>query len=244
MSDAGAARFARYAHPPSALGYCGPPGEPLAADASTGAVTRAAPRFEGAWPYLEVIARTAGLDDPLDERVVEAYWLGGGLGDAVAPAVLGPWLRDRFAGRLGVPWAQVEEAIAVGGRPTHAFHVFGASPWVALLARGVVDEPVRVLDGCRIGWGEVVAADEVSVTVVVEPLRFDGDRLVRGGPTERVYRVRPGAVGDPPSAGDAVTVHWDRLCERVDPGAVDQLRAATDEQLELVDRRLRVLRRA
>ena len=243
MSETGAARFARYAHPPSALGYCGPPGEPLAADATAAAVSRAAPRFEGAWPYLELIAREAGLDDPLDDRVVEAYWLGGALSDAVAPAVLGPWLRDRFGDRLGVPWPEVEAAVALGGRPTHLFHVFGASPWVALLAKGLVDEPLRVLDGCRIGWGEIVAVDAATVTVVSEPLRWDGTRLILGEAIERPFRVRPGAVARLPSAGDAVSLHWDRVCEVVGPAAVDRLRTASDEHLELVERRLRVLRR-
>lgn len=243
MSDAGAERFARYAHPPSALGYCGPPGRPLAADARAEDVTRAAPQFEGAWPYLELLAREAGLDDPLDERVVVAYWLGGELGDAIEPEVLGPWLRDRFGDRLGVPWSQVEAAVDLGGRPTHSFHVFGASPWVGLLARGVVDEPLRVLDGCRVAWGEVVAARGESLDVVSEPLRWDGERLGLGGARRRTYQMRSGAGGRRPSPGDPVTVHWDRVCEVVGPGSVDRLRAATDEQLELVERRLRVLRR-
>ena len=243
MSDAGAARFARYAHPPSALGYCGPSGAPLDAEAAPDEVNRAAPHFEGAWPYLELIARDAGVDDPLDERGVEAYWLGGALGDGVTPDVLGPWLRHRFGDRLGVPWGEVEATLALGGRPTHAFHVFGASPWVGLLARGLVDEPLRVLDGCRVAWGEVVAADDAMVDIVTDPLRWDGERLVLGPAVVRRYRERAGAGGRRPSPGDPVTVHWDRLCEVVAPGAVDRLRAATHEQLELVDRRLRMLRR-
>lgn len=243
MSDAGAARFARYAHPPSALGYCGPPGAPLAADAATPVVAGAAPRFEAAWPYLELIAREAGLDDPLDDRVVTAYWLGGALADGVGPATLGPWLRDRFGDRLGVPWPEVAAAVAAGGRPTHTFHVFGASPWVGLLARGVVDEPVRVLDGCRIAWGEVQSQEGDAVVVAAEPLLWDAGRLGLGPVGERTYRVRDGVGGRRPSPGDAVTLHWDRICEVVPPGAVDRLRAATHDQLELVDRRLRVLRR-
>ena len=172
-----------------------------------------------------------------------AYWLGGGPGDDVGPDRLGPWLRDRFGDRLGVPWAQVEAAVALGGRPTHTFHVFGASPWVGLLAKGLVDEPLRVLDGCRISWGEVTAVRPGTVTVMRRPLVWDDGRLTFGPDTECRYRVRSEDVGRLPSAGDPVTVHWDRVCEVVDPGAVDQLRAATDEQLEVVDRRLRVLGR-
>ena len=35
-----------------------------------------AQQFAGAWPYLQLIASATGLDDPLDRRVVEAYWVG------------------------------------------------------------------------------------------------------------------------------------------------------------------------
>ena len=36
-------------------------------------------QFAGAWPYLEFIAGVSGIKDPLDRRVVEAYWLGNDL---------------------------------------------------------------------------------------------------------------------------------------------------------------------
>ena len=73
--------FARYAFGPNRLGYCGPDAvDELFGEATGGHDERAlrelARAFEGAWPYLELIARRNGLSDPLDRRVVEAYWLG------------------------------------------------------------------------------------------------------------------------------------------------------------------------
>ena len=44
--------------------------------------------FEGAWPYLELISRANGIPDPLDASVVDAYWLGSNLLDAVSPAAM------------------------------------------------------------------------------------------------------------------------------------------------------------
>ena len=41
--------------------------------------------FEGAYPYLELIASENGIADPLDARVVEAYWLGNDLLEHVGP---------------------------------------------------------------------------------------------------------------------------------------------------------------
>jgi hypothetical protein len=73
--------FARYAYPPNSLGYCGPRdsasllgyGSERVVD---GGLRQLARGFEGAYPYLELIACATGVPDPLDHRVVEAYWLG------------------------------------------------------------------------------------------------------------------------------------------------------------------------
>ena len=85
---AGERLFARYAYAPNHLGYCGPADSAALAElASTGhtdADVRAiASRFSGAWPYLSVLAELAGIADPLDERVVRAYWTGSSLLDEV-----------------------------------------------------------------------------------------------------------------------------------------------------------------
>src|SRR6185312_16310722 len=105
MSPSGAVLFARYAYPPNELGYCGPGGaaamlEPLA----TEEITRRAAGFDGAWTYLEFIAEAAGLADPLDERVVEAYWIGSDLLAKADPAGLVDRLLDRFRGQPGGTW--------------------------------------------------------------------------------------------------------------------------------------------
>ncbi|MDV7268627.1 DUF6390 family protein, partial [Rhodococcus oxybenzonivorans] len=80
--------FAQYAHAPNALGYCGPPGserlQALACGQATDVdVLSLARQFSGAWPYQQVIAELAGIADPLDERVVRAYWTADDLIDRI-----------------------------------------------------------------------------------------------------------------------------------------------------------------
>jgi hypothetical protein len=80
----GPLRFARYAFMPNRLGYCGGDDNRALYDyvvASTAdrGLAELLGRFSGAMPYLRLIARTTGIGDPFDPRVVEAYWIGNDL---------------------------------------------------------------------------------------------------------------------------------------------------------------------
>ena len=86
--------FVRYAFAPNELGYCGPSdSQELLGYGANGVVDRGltamARQFDGAWPYLELIAGAVGISDPLDHRVVEAYWVGNPLLDRVGTTALG-----------------------------------------------------------------------------------------------------------------------------------------------------------
>ena len=112
--------------------------------------------FEGAWPYLELIARANGLSDPLDGRVVEAYWLGNELLDGVPVAMMADSLDSRFKARLRPePWRWLAGKAPAGARPVHAFHVFDVFPRVGLMRGGEVTNVLATIDSCRIRWGTV-----------------------------------------------------------------------------------------
>lgn len=243
MSAEGAAVFARFAYPPNALGYCGPAdaqgtlrGGAGASSVDAAAVLALARQFDGAWPYLELLAGEGG--DPLAVDVVDAYWLGNDRSARFDPDAFARHLHDRVGDRLGVPWASVAEAIAAGGRPTHAFHVLSASPFVALARRGAIDQALRVIDGCRIAPGEVLAVAGEEAIVRLEPLVWRRGTVRVGSPEERRIRCPVGGVfpNEPLSAGDRVAVHWDWVCERLEPQRWAGLGAAQDQQLELVER--------
>jgi hypothetical protein len=215
----GAVLFARFAYPPNELGYCGPAdARALLVRAAAGddepELRRLARQFDGAWPYLEMIAGANGLADPLDPRVVEAYWVGNALLDRVAP------LPD---------WPD-------GALPCHAFHVLGVYPWLGLLRKGRVTEPLHVLDRCRIRWGRVEAVDDEHAVVRSRPLAWDGHRLHLGLP--RVETVTLGTEGvalvSPPAVGDWCALHWDWVCDVLSPRRLAALRRRTAEQLAAV----------
>ena len=233
----GALLFARYAYPPNALGYCGPDSpqtllEHASADREDGDLRRLAQGFEGAWPYLELIAEANGIGDPLDARVVEAYWVGNRLLDRVPTGMTGRSLDDRFRRRAGASWSRLAAEIP-DARPHHSFHVFGVYPWLGLLREGRLDEPLRVLDRCRIRWGQVRSVDGRVAVVRSRPLVWDGRRLALGPPVEESATIglhhrdlRPGAW---------CSLHWDWVCEELDAPSLARLRHYTLGQLAVVN---------
>lgn len=241
--SAGALLFARYAYPPNALGYCGADenrtlleyGE---AGASDGGLVQLARSFEGAWPYLELIAGANGIADPLDPRVVEAYWVGSPLLERVDSSSLGAHLDERFRRRAGGAWELLATSIPEGGVPHHDFHVFGVYPWVGLLRSGDATDPLRVLESCRITPGRVLGVEGETATVEARPLEWDGRTLRLGARKPRRAAWRRDGLGflDELKPGDRVSLHWDWVCDRLTTRQAQSLDRYTRRMLALANR--------
>ena len=232
--------FARYAHAPNALGYCGPPLGATLRDGSVEDVRRAATQFSGAWPYLRVLAKMTGIADPLDYRLVESYWLGGGVGanldageffDALL-AIIGP--------QAGQYWSHLTPDLAGEAAGNHCFHVFGVYPWTRFLGRGMDEQPLSVLDNCRITWGTVISRDGDGVEVMCQRLAWDGQALTLSEPSARLLDVWADGYSAVPdvAVGDEVAIHWGRLCGRLQPGQIHALADSTTRQLHATNQRL------
>lgn len=238
----GPALFARYAYPPNALGYCGPddPAALLGAAALDGhsdQLAHLAMQFEGAWPYLELIAGCNGVADPLDRRVVEAYWVGNRLALRVPPSALAMSVDERFSRRAGGNFEPLVAAAIAGAVPQHSFHVFAVYPWLGLLRAGMEGPPLEVLDRCRVRWGRVEAVHGDLVTVTSRALGFVGSQLVLGEEHEEEARRSLDGLGfvDDLVEGDIVSLHWDWVCDRLSPTALRWLRACTRHNLTAVN---------
>jgi hypothetical protein len=242
----GARLFARYAYAPNHLGYCGPADSAalfeLAATGHTNAdVAAIASRFTGAWPYLRVLAELTGIDDPLDARLVRAYWTGSSLLDGVDQARFGRMLLDRI-GKAGARhyWAHLTPALLSEASATHGFHVFGVYPWSRLLTAGAPRPALNVLDNCRIRWGRVMVAGDGSALVRTRRLIWDGQVLRLGEDIEEEIELTQEGAGFVPNVrvGDWLAVHWNWACDRLNAEELWQLRALTDWQLDVTNTRL------
>ncbi|MEU7629243.1 DUF6390 family protein [Nocardia sp. NPDC049220] len=238
MAGGGAEMFARYAYAPNRLGYCGPPDAAALRDGSDDQVRAVARRFTGAWPYLRVMATMTGIADPLDRRLVESYWLGGGIGADLDPAEFTAELLALLGPAAGGYWTHLGPELADEAAANHCFHVFGVYPW-SRLVRQANGHPVQVLDNCRITWGTVLGRTDTEIALRCRVLGWDGQRLVLSAETVRSVPVgMDGYPTVPVSVGEQVAVHWGRLCGRLDDAQVRALAASTERQLEVTNQRL------
>lgn len=235
--------FARYAYGPNRLGYCGPDAaDELFGEATAGAdnkaLRRLAEQFEGAFPYLQLIAHANGLADPMDRRVVDAYWLGNDLLGQVRPGQLADSLDVRFRRRVHRDgWRWLADKPVAGALPVHAFHVLDVFPRLGLLRSGLVDGVLETIDSCRIRWGRVLERRGDSLVVSAVPLAMVNGKLELVPPrVERVHGWRDGAgFVDEVKPGDVVSIHWDWACERLSPARLAALQGWTARQLAIAN---------
>jgi hypothetical protein len=173
---------------------------------------------------------------PLDRDVVEAYWVGNELLDRLDPRAFAAEVRSVFRSQAGPGLGCLDrEPAAV---PHHNFHVFAVYPWVGLLAAQEGGTPLRILDSCRVAWGRVTVVREQAVTVEVEPLLWQDGRLRLGPPRPEVVRPVPSADRLELAAGAWVSLHWQRVCDRLDDVRTDALRRCTERQLQITNEAL------
>jgi hypothetical protein len=206
--------FARYAFMPNRLAYCGPDDNRALFDYCIAGVTDGGLRgllrkFTGAMPYLQLIAECNAIPDPLDARVVEAYWLGNELLQGVEVRVLYDSLRARFGQQMHADDLELVLGKApAGAHPHHSFHVLEVCP------RHDWPRTLPFTDNCRISWGKVLSADGSALTVEAMPLLIAGHQLVLGTPELRIVNRAFDGNGFVSSAqADAwVSIHWNWAC--------------------------------
>ena len=238
----GALLFARFAFPPNALGLCGPDtGQALPDHVRAGRMDeelrRIAQGFEGAWPYLELIAAENDVADPLDARVVEAYWLGNEYLGHVAARAHHRDLEVRFRDRARPgEWRWLEAKADSAARVHHSFHVLEVLPRIGLIRGGLPSDMVGVLGRCLIRPAVVTAVGEDHLEVAAPALEMADGRLRFGEPAPERLPYRAGdAYGDDLLPGDLVALHWERVCGRLTPLQAARLRSVTGRNLEVAN---------
>jgi hypothetical protein len=235
--------FVRYAFPPNYHGSCGPPDsqglfEYGAQSVVDEGLRELARQFAGAYPYLQLIASANAVPDPLDRRVVEAYWVGNTLLDRVGARPLGDSMDARFRLRTGRQFTNLAESVVAGGMPHHSYHVFCIYPWVGLLGDDRrYEQALMVLDRCRIRWGQVCQVLPDQLIVESQPLLFEHGRLFLGPPRLETVERTLGGIGlvSEFAVGHWVSMHWEWVCDRLTARQLGALRHYTRLHLDVVN---------
>ncbi len=238
---AGPLLFSRYAFMPNHLGYCGGDESHTLLEYGTsgvvdGGLVELERQFEGAYPYLQLIAKANNIPDPLDSRVVQAYWVGNALLDRVDLQNLYLNLRERFRPRLvAKEWRWLESKVPAGARPHHSFHVFEVFPRVGMLRSGAADQLVLSMGQCMVRWGRVVA--DLNGELIVDAPRLElaeGKLRLTELRRENVSRLHDGRgfVNDA-CEGDWVAIHWGWACDILTPAQQERLERYTRANLAM-----------
>lgn len=237
--------FARFAFPPNALGLCGPETGLTLPDRVRdgrvdGELRRIAQGFEGAWPYLELIAGENDRSDPLDAQVVEAYWLGNDLLAEVGPRAHHADLETRFRRRARpADWPWLESKAGSNALVHHSFHVLEVLPRIGLIRGGLPPDLIGVLGRCLVRPGVVVGRDAGRLEVSAPPLELVDGKLRLGATTTEYLPPDAGdGYGDDLASGDRVALHWERVCGRLSQVQARRLRAVTERNLAVANETL------
>ena len=232
--SSGALGFARFAFRPNALGYCGgqAPGElfdRVVAGADDPDLHRLCGEFAGARPYLELLAQVPGAQGPLDPEVVEAYWVGSPLLQALSPGAFQADLERRVRPRATADdWRWLAGKPAQGAAPHHAFHVLEIYPRLGLTGDGSRDAILATMERCLVRPARVTVRDGDELLVMARPLAVEDGVLCFG--VERPERILAAIDGrgfvDGAQPGDWVAVHWGWACDVLGPHRRAALEAA------------------
>jgi len=225
MSLAGSLMCARYAFMPNKLKYCGPDENKTLFEYVTNrqpdaGLAEMLAEFKGAWPNLTFIAHANGIADPLDHKVVEAYWLGNSLLNNISAKQYADYTAEQFKKQLS-PSAKepLMKRLDAGGRPHHNFYVYYLFGLRGGKSR-LITAGLPTINQCRISWGKVrQVINDQTLLVDSEQIAWN-DYL--GEPclipiTREVTCSWEGKSFVPPiQIGTYVSIHWDWVCDVLD----------------------------
>jgi len=246
MKADGVLFHAKHAFMPNSLGYCGPDEKgqiqrDLEGDRSNEELVQTLKKFEAAYPFLRLIAKSAGRQ-VFDYIVPEAYWIGNRLLDLVPVSDFYSFSHHEIKGRDPEKVREVFRRLDGVAPPHHTFYVMSTyatsavpdGPNITNQARLKIAEAV---DNCRISWGTVRRVGKEELQVEVRRVNVDERGLSLARPAVKRVRYNPevkpfGTV----KPGDVVSVHWNYACDVMTPRQAKNIARYTDGDIRLVNR--------
>lgn len=246
MKADGVLFHAKHAFMPNSLGYCGPDERgqiqrDLEGNRSDEELVQILQKFEAAYPFLKLIARSAGKE-VFDYSVPEAYWIGNRLLDSVPVSDFYSFSHHEIKGRDPNKVREVFKRLDGVAPPHHTFYVMSTYATTAAPdGPNVTNEAKRkiaeVVDNCRISWGVVSNVGKDELQVLARRVNVDNGGLFLTRPA--VKRVRYNSEVRPfrtVREGDVVSIHWGYACDVLTPRQAKNIARYTSVDISLVNR--------
>jgi hypothetical protein len=232
----------RYAFGPNRLHLCGPDLNQEVLDyinagtTDTGLANIIA-KFHTLFPYLQQIAQANQISNPFDYRVVEAYWLGNNLLDAIPTRTFYRHITDHLRlPRQISPRSMdhLKQKLSQGALMHHSFHVLNI--W-RRTGHHDIDHTLSSLDQCIISWGQVTAVAGPILTVNRQPLILHQNKLALGAPlTQQIIRpFTANSTFDQIKVNDIISLHWNTPCDIISARQLANLKKYTALSINLAN---------
>ncbi len=180
--------------------------------------------FKGAYPYYQLIARSNKIKNPLDKKVVEAYWIGNNFLDKVRVADFKRMIRDSFV-PLGKISKKKADDLSKNSLPCHNFHVLFLGS-----VTGRVKLEGKLLDVCRVSWGKVKNISREILTVEYRPVEIKKRPKLAKSVIKKIKwnkNILPKV-----NVGDWVSIHWNTAIQVLKPKEIENLDKYTNKILK------------
>lgn len=238
VHKSGARLAISYGYVPCMLGLCGPRNEkkrkiiarylkePKKLDAE---IRKILEDFKGAYPYYKLISQSNGISDPLDYRVVEAYWLGNSLLKKVKVSDFKKMMKEEFL-PLGKMSASKIRHLPVKAIPSHNLHVLFIGS-----VTGRFKETQAGLDLCRVSWGKVKKIEKNEITIARQSLKF-GEKITLDEPVEKIVRWNKHILPEV-KPGDWISMHWNTAIEKLNPLRLKNMIKYNQDILKIISKK-------
>lgn len=233
---------AYYSYPSYSLGFCGPQdkksrkilydyicNKPI----SEKSIRNIFEKFEAAYSYYKLIAKKNNISDPLNEKVVRAFWVGNNLLDKITKKDIQKLILTEFnkPGLLNNKEAKQKALkVPIDSVPHHSFHVL----ILGAIAKRIKLEGV-LIDLCRIGWGKVIKLkiQHKKLIIKYKPLTLSKKITLKENVEKEIKWSRKTAPYV--KVGDWVSFHWGEACEVLDKNSLKNLKFYTQKTINLVN---------
>ena len=245
----GALTCAAYAFPPNELKYCGPidktgdlAGYQEEKIEDVGLINILT-GFHTLYPYLSLIAYENNIRDPLDLRVVEAYWIG----NELLKKITGKKLYEHFSEALNLKkkisrndFSYLVGKIDHGALPHHAFHVLNV---FTRTGHQIIKHTLETMDDCRIGWGRVKTMNDKlemrnKIMVETQPLVIKDGKLALGKPIIKKINMPLIQKSEIRNQKSIISFHWNTFCDVLTDRQENNLKYYTEKAIQLANKTL------